>query len=229
MTHIEDEFGIESSGEVERESKELIYSEVLRIESEDIRTFVVVALSQVDPKFWVSPASSTGKYHPAEDNGEGGLVRHVYKGSAGIIDQYGRRSGFGQREVDMARAAFLLHDTCKNGVTWGEVTDYSHGLIASQWLEQFTLEDEGAKREILNAVRYHMSQWSYAVNPFENRFYLKEELLANLAEISRALADPSRIELAVQEADYWSSRKEMSFFPGVDTDWNKDTHDAPEG
>lgn len=216
----------EGQNEVVRKSKELIYSEVEKIVSDDIRIFVCEALPLVDENFWTAPASSTGKYHPAEDNGEGGLVRHVYKGAAGIIDQYGRRAGFSQREFDMARAAFILHDTCKNGVVWGEYTDYTHGLIAAQWLEQFTLEDEAAKREILNAIRFHMAPWCYAVSPFEDRMYSKEEMNANLEELKRALVNPSRIESAVQTADYWSSRKEMSFFPGVDTDWV--SHDSPD-
>ncbi len=206
--------------EATKESIRLIQNEVEKIVSEDIKDFTYQALSEVDEKFWTSPASSTGKYHPAEDNGEGGLVRHVVKGVA-VVEQSLRREVATQREVDVAISAFLLHDTCKNGVVWeSNFTDYTHGAIAAKWLEKFELADETAKKEILSAVRYHMGQWSYAVSPYEDRQYTKGEMAANLNEVTRAL-HPSRIEKAVQDADYWSSRQSMSFFPGVSIDYPK--------
>lgn len=206
------------------ESVRLVAREVEKIQSEEIKQFTLDVLLATDPHFWVAPASSTGKYHPPEDNGEGGLVRHVVKGVA-VVEQFARRARFTQYETDMAIAAFLLHDTCKNGVVWGEQTDYTHGLIAAKWLEGFELGDETAKREIMNAVRFHMAPWCYAVSPFEDRPFSKQEMLANLDELARAMF-PSRIEEAIREADYWSSRQSMSFMPGVAVDWR---HDAPEG
>lgn len=199
------------------ESIRLIQKEIEKIASEDIKEFTYQAFAEVDPKFWVSPASSTGKYHPPEDNGEGGLVRHVVKGVA-VIEQFMRRAKTSPRGLDIAISAFLLHDTCKNGVVWeSQYTDYTHGKIAAEWLEKFDLADETVKREILSAVRYHMGQWSYAVSPYEDRLYTKQEMNDNLDEISRAM-HPSIIEQAVQDADYWSSRQSMSFFPGIAVD-----------
>lgn len=204
-------------------SVKLIQKETEKIVSEDIKEFTYQAFAEVDPKFWVAPASSTGKYHPPEDNGEGGLVRHVIKGVA-VVEQFGRRARFSQREMDMAISAFLLHDTCKNGVEWGEFTDYTHGLIAAEWLEKFELADRMAKDQIKSAVRFHMTPWCYAVNPYENRNYTKQEMNTNLDELARAMY-PTRVEQAVREADYWSSRESMSFFPGVAVDFR---HDSPE-
>jgi len=142
-----------------------------------------------------------------------------------VVEQYLRREMATQRELDIAYSAFLLHDTCKDGVAWmtGK-TNYTHGIIAANWLEKFDLADAAAKREIISAVRYHMGQWSYAVTPFEDRPYTKEEMMANLNEVIRAL-HPSRIEKAVQDADYWSSRQSMSFFPGVSVNIQKDNEE----
>jgi len=199
------------------ESIRLIQKEIEKIVSEDIKEYTYQAFAEVDPKFWTSPASSSGKYHPPEDNGEGGLVRHVVKGVA-VLEQSLRRSMSSSRQLDIGRSAFLLHDTRKNGNIWGENTDYTHGVIAAEWLEKFYLEDEAAKREIINAVRYHMGQWSYAVSPYEDRSYTKQEMMDNLNEVARAM-HPSIIEQAVQDADYWSSRQSMSFFPGIAVDF----------
>jgi len=208
--------------EAAMESVRLIQREIEKIVSVDIKDFTYQALAEVDQKFWTSPASSSGKYHPPEDNGEGGLVRHVVKGVA-VIEQYARRARFFQRELDEATSAFLLHDTCKNGVVWATPkTDYTHGLIASEWLEKFDLEP-AAKVAIQNAVRFHMAPWCYAVSPYEDRPYTKEEMNKNLEEMARAMF-PTRIEEAVREADYWSSRSSMSFFPGVAVEIR---HDGP--
>lgn len=199
--------------EVTAESIARFQKEIEKIVSEDIKEFTYQALAEVDEHFWTSASSSSGKFHPPEDNGEGGLVRHVIKGVA-VVEQYARRARFTQRELDMAISAFLLHDTCKDGVVWTGKTDYTHGLIAAQWLENFDLADKMAKEQILNAVRFHMAPWCYAVSPFEDRMYTKEEMNLNLEELTRAM-NPTRIESAIQEADYWSSRSSMSFFPGV--------------
>ena len=209
--------------EIAIEGLRLVQKEVEKIVSEDIKEFTYQALAEVDENYWTAPASSSGKFHPPEDNGEGGLVRHVIKGVA-VIEQFARRARFSQRELDEAISAFLLHDTCKNGVVWTTPkTDYTHGLIASEWLEKFHLAPT-AKVAIQNAVRYHMAPWCYAVSPFEDRPYTKEEMNKNLEEMSRAMF-PTRIEEAVREADYWSSRSSMSFFPGTAVDIR---HDLPE-
>ncbi len=205
------------------ESLRLVQKEVEKIVSEDIKEFTYQALAEVDENYWKAPASSSGKFHPPEDNGEGGLVRHVIKGVA-VIEQYARRARFTERELDEAISAFLLHDTCKNGVVWTTPkTDYTHGLIAAEWLEKFDLEP-AAKVAIQNAVRFHMAPWCYAISPFEDRLYSKEEMNRNLEEMSRAMF-PTRIEEAVREADYWSSRSSMSFFPGSPVEIR---HDLPE-
>ncbi|EKD52697.1 MAG: hypothetical protein ACD_61C00271G0004 [uncultured bacterium] len=206
--------------EATTESLRLIQKEVEKIVSKDIKDFTYQAFGEVDENFWIAPASSSGKYHPPEDNGEGGLVRHVIKGMA-VIEQYARRARFSQRELDEATSAFLLHDTCKNGIVWTTPkTDYTHGLIASEWLEKFDLEP-AAKVAIQNAVRFHMAPWCYAVSPYEDRPYTKEEMNKNLDELTRAMY-PTRVEKAVQEADYWSSRQSMSYFPGVAVDIRHD-------
>lgn len=207
-----------------KESVRLIQEGIEKIASSDIKEFTYQAFAEVDPKFFISPASSSGKFHPPEDNGEGGLVRHVIKGLA-VIDQYGRRARFSLRDLDLGISAFLLHDTCKNGVIWSsDKTDYTHGLIAAQWLEKFELADQMAKGEILSAVRFHMAPWCYAVDPYSDRAYTRDEMQKNLDELARAMY-PTRVEQAVREADYWSSRSSMSFFPGVSVEIR---HDSPE-
>lgn len=200
--------------------------ELEKIKSQDIRNFTKQALLKADPMFWRAPCSSSGKYHPAEDQIEGGLIVHCKKGIV-VVEQFGRRANFDGREMDCSVSAFLLHDVQKNGIPWGKDTDYTHGLVASRWLEQFELEDAAAKKIIMDAVRYHMAPWCYAVGPFEDRPYSKDEMQLNWQELSRALVCPSRVELAVREADYWSSRQNMSFLPDKQVVFDPRVHDTP--
>ena len=46
------------------------------IENEELRNFALYSANEIPNYFWEIPASSSGKYHPITDLGEGGLVRH---------------------------------------------------------------------------------------------------------------------------------------------------------
>ncbi|MFH1065171.1 MAG: hypothetical protein V1734_01555 [Nanoarchaeota archaeon] len=202
---------------------DIFLEDLARIKDAEVRTFTESALEAVDDKFYTEPASSSGKYHPPEDNGLGGLVRHVKKGVA-VVEQFARRALFSDMEKDIAISAYILHDSCKDGVVWKGHTDYTHGYLAFEWLQQFKLNDAFAKEALTSAVRYHMAPWVYRHPLFSQDTFTKKEMLENMEEMQRALTNPSRIELAVQHADYWSSRKEMSYLPGANI---VGVHDAP--
>jgi len=176
--------------------KERLYQETDRIVSVDIRKFVKISLDHASELFWVCPSSSSGKYHPPEDQGKYGLIRHILKASEVSyelanfynLDTIGR---------DIVVGAAILHDIQKNGIPWGEKTNYQHGKIAFEWLEQFSsltfMSDT-----IRCCIRYHMGRWCEP----------KEEL--------QYAMNPTKYELIVQMADYICSRKNVSFLPGID-------------
>ena len=185
------------------------------ITSPGIKRFTRNFLARVPEQFWEVPSSSSGKYHPPEDQGPGGLVRHVIKGLEVVVSE-ARLAQLTPREQNQALSAFTLHDTFKNGVPWGENTDYTHGIIAAEQILaspcRINLQDREA---IAGAVRYHMSRWSYLVDPWKKESFTRRELQGSLDELARALYSPSRIERVVQIADYWASRPNISFMPGV--------------
>ena len=202
---------------------DIFFDDLARIKNAPVKAFTESALEDVDSRFYTDSCSSSGKFHPPEDNGFGGLVRHVKKGIV-VIEQFARRAVFSDMEKDIALSAFLLHDSCKNGIVWGKDTDYTHGYVASEWLKQFELDDVFAKESLLDAVRYHMAPWVYRHTPWAKETFTKQEMQENMEEMQRALTNPSRVELAVREADYWSSRKEMSYLPGANV---VGVHDMP--
>jgi len=179
---------------INKDTKEL-YTLVKRIKSKNVQDYVLSAFNSSSPKFWEAPASSTGKYHPPEDLGNGGLVRHVIKAVYVAEELFRFYDNFlEQKDKDVVIASVLLHDIKKNGVRWGKHTDYQHGLIAYHWLDRFSLE-YSLKKDIRNCVRYHMGRW---VQPE--------------SELEMAIS-PSINEHIVQISDFISSRREISFMP----------------
>ena len=155
--------------------------------------------------FWKSGASSSGKYHPAFSQGEGGLVRHT-KAVARFCEELLQMSPYAYMRneyKDYARAACLLHDTCKYGTQY--VEDYAyykkHGRVAADavdfaWSSFF---DQGDAPELLlMAIRSHMGQWT------ENRE-------------DRPVTDIDRL---VHMADYMASRPFIDI-PEITMEYNE--------
>lgn len=206
---------------------DIFLDDLAKIKDANVRSFTESALEAVDDNFYTAPSSASGKYHPPEDKGMGGVVRHVKKGVY-VVERYARRAMFSDMERDIALSAYILLDTCKNGVVWGKDTDYTHGYLAFEWLQQFKLEDAFAKEVLTNAVRFHMAPWVYRHVPWsrgESGMFTRKEMEDNMAEMHRALTQPTKIELAVRDADYWAAQEGMSYLPGASIIGR---HDAPE-
>ena len=56
--------------------KKLFIAEIEKITDERLRELCLDMVNDVPDYFWTVAASSSGKYHPACDLGDGGLVRH---------------------------------------------------------------------------------------------------------------------------------------------------------
>ena len=145
---------------------ELFNTEINRIESEDLRSFVRYYLDEYTPDyFWEIGASSSGKYHPAFSQGEGGLVRHT-KAVCIFLEELLRMNTYASMQdeyKDYARVACILHDTKKYGLTDFDKSEYDkHAVNASiavnnAWVAFF---GEPAPFLLTSAVRCHMGQWS---------------------------------------------------------------------
>ncbi len=198
-------------------------------------------LMAADEEFWEVPSSNSGRFHPAEDQGKEGLIRHIIKASY-VFEEISRRERFEDYEHDAGMAAVILHDIKKNGNPWGKSTDYRHGIIGAEFIKKFYFSDNTIKKMVMNGVRYHMAPWNTTILPSKlimarknpsSKIFSLIELNTELEERTRGLY-PSKVEKAVQESDYWASREIMSFYPGITVmpDINKKPnlrmHDTPE-
>ncbi|MGC9048778.1 MAG: hypothetical protein ACP5IX_00955 [Patescibacteria group bacterium] len=178
------------------------------IKSEKIREFVKRALNKAPKEFWTAPCSSSGKYHPPEDNVEGGVIVHVRKAIQVALTLFKFFDITDQLIKDKIIGAIILHDIKKNGDPWGDRTHPEHGLIAARWLNEIlnTYSREEATYycnsdliDMIELVRNHMGIWN------------QPESTPALVLRKRCLSQRHVLHLIVQLADYWASRKWCSF------------------
>lgn len=182
------------------------------IESPLIRGFVRTALFRAPKEFWTAPCSSSGKYHPPEDQVEGGIIVHTRKAIQVALSFFRFFEIKDQLVKDKIIAACILHDICKNGIPWGERTDYKHGLIAFDWLTSIfdvkappnyarPIKPIVINRDIVDIaelVRDHMGIWS------------KPEPTPAL-KAGKEITEKTIWHTIIQIADYWASRKWCPF------------------
>lgn len=112
-------------------------NELALIHSAEIKEIVINTLLCVDPMFFKAPASSSGKYHAADECEEGGLILHTKRvvKCANFLaqdpDYYKdmRRNNF--MPYDGLIAAAILHDCVKGGKPWGDHTANNHPQLAA--------------------------------------------------------------------------------------------------
>jgi len=179
------------------------------IKTEKIRKFVKKVLAKAPKEFWTAPCSGSGKYHPPENQVEGGIIVHTRKVVQVALSLFRFFEIKNQLAKDKIIAACILHDIKKYGEPWGERTDYEHGLIAYRWLIQFAaLESDPSKEDlvhvvpdiidILELIRDHMGIWS------------KPEPTPAL-KVGQKVTEKSIWHRIVQLADYWAARNWCSF------------------
>jgi len=175
------------------------------IKDGELRRFIDGFLERIPTKFWTVPSSSSGKYHPPEDNGKTGLVIHTLKAvqiGINLCNLYEVK----QKNKDIVISAILLHDTFKNwtGFEWGKYTNYEHGKIGADRIrveasnqynfiygEIISYKTYKKILKIARLVEIHMGRWTKP-KAYYNKFR-------------------KRLEQIIIEADYLASRKGISF------------------
>lgn len=141
--------------------------EINLIKDKLLRSLVETYLDEWVPAyFWTDGASSSGKYHPAFSQGEGGLVRHT-KAVVMFAEELLRMSSFmymKEHWKDYVIAACILHDTAKYGMqdepNKDEYRNHAKNA-ATQFAEAFYDTYAYDISELLtNAIAAHMGQWS---------------------------------------------------------------------
>lgn len=145
--------------------------------SREYRNLAEFLIDQLDDYWFIKPASSTGKYHPKFNNGEGGLVRHslnvcmwwqqMYRAFEQELISFSGRDDI----YDLGLIACLFHDAKK----YGDAEENSrwvkkdHDVKSMEWflhnveIYEHTNDmnfDNKAINYIANAIDYHNGPWS---------------------------------------------------------------------
>lgn len=177
----------------------------------DNRRFARYLLGKVPDYFFIVPASSSGKYHPKNDLGEGGLVRHsisVVRMLEHLLEPEGYFD-FTDEQKELLKIAALFHDCMKSGTQEeyenNQRTKFLHPLYAANFIMTTAIENEYPYEKALfiyNAVIAHMGQWNKNKNE------------------SGMLPTPTSVSQKVLHlADYLVSRKDINMT--IEEDYEK--------
>lgn len=147
--------------------KDYLYEMLGFVQDSDIREFLmVIGDSENLNKTYHKPASSSGKYHNASVNGEGGIYLHtldclyIAKRMLQTLEGLGKCSG---RDSDIIYSALILHDAFKYTTEDFQEVKYctkEHAYSAYLKIMQY---DNGSDyvHKIAEAVRLHNSCWGH--------------------------------------------------------------------
>lgn len=181
----------------------MMRDEIDSINNPDIRRFANTLLNRVPDYFFKVPASSSGKYHPKSDLGEGGLVRHsicVKRMLEHIIELADVVAEFTDDEKDLLIVAALFHDCMKSGTQEeyekNNRTKFLHPLYAANFVITTSIINgfnyEWAKF-IADVIISHMGQWN-----------------TNKNEDGTLPLPVTPAQKALNLADYLASRKDIN-------------------
>lgn len=154
-----------------------LLDEISLINDDGIMSFVRSVLLKAEG-FWSIPSSFSGKYHPADEHGEGGNVLHT-KRVVRIASILAESYSLSSEEKDVVIAACLLHDITKGTLDLNDECSFHydpmHPYTVSKFVEKCQLHDkeygndaqstslfisEESVQAILRLVRCHLGPWS---------------------------------------------------------------------
>ncbi len=174
--------------------------EIDQIKDERLRNNLEIIINSLPDYFFIIPASSTGKHHPAFDLGDGGLVRHskvaVRVGSE-LLNTQTFGDEFTDNEKDLLLISILVHDGLKKGKEEEQYTRFDHPVLMAEYIKELkgkmTLTDEEINF-ISDVISSHMGEWN--TNKYSKLVLPKPE---------------TKYQKFVHLCDYIASRKFLNF------------------
>ena len=128
----------------------------------ELRTLANHCLDKLPEHFWTQPSSSSGKYHPEDEHGPGGLALHtlrVMKVAEILI-----RASQPPIYANAIRLAAMLHDAARYGLN-KKPSPHSldeHPELSAEFLRECYLEKQDTPPLALkayNPILRHMGKW----------------------------------------------------------------------
>lgn len=185
---------------------EILKKEISYVKDAERRKDLKKLISLLPDYFFEIPAASTGKYHPAFAQGEGGLVRHTkvaVRIAYELLENNTVGIKFSDKDKDLIIMALILHDGVKSGMEHSQYTKFDHPLLVSKLImenkDKVSLDIDDL-RKMCSMIESHMGEWTY------DTYHQKEVLpKPNTAE-----------QRFVHMCDYLASRKFLNVEFGED-------------
>ena len=176
-------------------------------ENEDLRELCLAVLEDFPEYIWEVPASSSGKYHPSTDLGEGGLMRHqicVARICNYILQLEQYQNRIDSRQRDCMRIAALAHDGRKSGMENGGHTVHEHPILAG---------------DAVYALRERFSEFEEELSMIRELIYSHSGQWVDSKKSELVLPKPStEMQELIHLSDYIASRKDIEM---LFDDWKK--------
>lgn len=209
-----------SAAYVQSSAKQMLEQATAMIGDPALKALVQQGLKTAPELFFTAPSSSTGKYHPADEINDGGLVLHtarVVTMAQHLADFY----GVSKQERDILTAGLILHDTRKGGdANWRTLQDYApdHGDVAANAISHLKGANTEKGKEVVRLAANHMAQWTQIVDP-----NAKPGANGKAKSTSDPRPPADKLEQIVSYADYLASQDNVYVLPaGYQADYLKD-------
>lgn len=185
---------------------EILKKEISYVKDAERRKDLKKLIGLLPDYFFEIPAASTGKYHPAFAQGEGGLVRHTkvaVRIAYELLENNTVGIKFSDKDKDLIIMALILHDGVKSGMEHSQYTKFDHPLLVSKLImenkDKVSLDIDDL-RKMCSMIESHMGEWTY------DTYHQKE-----------VLPKPKTAEQRfVHMCDYLASRKFLNVEFGED-------------
>lgn len=214
------ELATRSAAYVRSSAKQMLEQAVSMIGDPALKQLAKLGLETAPKLFYTAPSSSSGRYHPADEINDGGLVLHtarVVSMANHLADYYGVSS----KERDLLTTALILHDSRKGGdANWSSLKDYApdHGDVAAKAILELKGADSTDGKTVARLAANHMAQWTQVVDS-------DSKTAPNGRVPSRKDPRPpaDKLEQIVSYADYLAAQDNVYVLPpGYEADYLKE-------
>lgn len=163
-----------------------------KIKDRSRKKFLEECIERFPSYFWIAPSSGSGKYHPSDEHGDGGLFLHTRR-VVKVCEHLSVMENLNERDRDILIIAAVLHDSFAKGRkgSYSHSSDKYHPLYPVEYFpysgfgEKYLQEEE--YDDIMEAVVSHMGRFS----------------------VTKSLVSKEKIPYLLQVADYLTSRKDI--------------------
>ena len=145
--------------------EELFLDELNYINNKELQESLLKIIELL-PDYWLTePASSTGKYHPDYDLGEGGLLRHskaAMRIGYELLNDPSIGDKYTGKEKDLMLMSLLVHDGLKLGLPKEKYTRFDHPILMANYILEKQKEIGLSKEDatfMADVIKTHMGPW----------------------------------------------------------------------